>query len=450
MYANDKMLSGLDRARVVRLIDEHRKDWSLQQAFYLDPDIFALERELWFPRQWVIVAHLSEVPEKGSYVIRQLFDEEIIVARHGDGEDDVAAYYNVCTHRGSRLCVKDGRGKLLVCPYHAWSFRLTGELQTRRDLPEGVDGDSLGLHKVPIKVIGGLVMCGLDAASLPDIEPAAAGLTDLLRENGVADARIVARKNYLTKANWKLVLENFLECYHCRPAHPEYFRVNGHVKVTAMRDDYNAAEWKQEIDAWHSVIGDAEFHKGVWEPGDLDTMPFAMHRKPIGSGRLTLSDDGQPVSCLMGGRGKFDGGENGFRIGRLSFLSAPNDYLTMFQMIPRNANETDVILTWLVDKDAETSVDVDKISWMWDVTTVQDKKITEDNADGIASRAYRPGPYTPLESQTAFFIETYLSQMRALITGERRDEDEAWTAPSQLYASPQAARKTRKFGQAAS
>ena len=66
MYANDKMLSGLDRARVVRLIDEHRKDWSLQQAFYLDPDIFALERELWFPRQWVIVAHLSEVPEKGS------------------------------------------------------------------------------------------------------------------------------------------------------------------------------------------------------------------------------------------------------------------------------------------------------------------------------------------------------------------------------------------------
>jgi len=413
MYANDKMLSGLDRARVVGLIDEHRKDWSLQQAFYLDPDIFALERELWFPRQWVIVAHSSEVPEKGSYVIRQLFDEEIIVARHGDGEGDIAAYYNVCTHRGSRLCVKDGRGKLLVCPYHAWSFRLTGELQT-------------------------------------DIEPAAAGLTDLLRENGVANARIVARKNYLTKANWKLVLENFLECYHCRPAHPEYFRVNGHVKVTAMRDDYNASEWKQEIDAWHSVIGDAEFHKGVWEPGDLDTMPYAMHRKPIGSGRLTLSDDGQPVSCLMGGRGKFDGGENGFRIGRLSFLSAPNDYLTMFQMIPRNANETDVILTWLVDKDADASVDADKISWMWDVTTIQDKKITEDNADGIASRAYRPGPYTPLESQTAFFIETYLAQMRTLITGERRDGDEAWAAPSQLYASPQAAGKAQKNGQATS
>jgi Rieske 2Fe-2S family protein len=212
-----------------------------------------------------------------------------------------------------------------------------------------------------------------------------------------------------------------------------------------MRDDDKAAEWQGEIDAWHSVIGDAEFDKGVWEAGDLDTMPFAMHRKPIGSGRLTLSDDGQPVSRLMGGRSAYDGGENGFRIGRLSFLSAPNDYLTMFQMIPRNANETDVILTWLVDKNADADVDAEKISWMWDVTTVQDKKITEDNADGIASRAYRPGPYTPLESQTAFFVETYLSQMRALITGERGDRQEAWAAPSELFASPKATCNTRRL-----
>ena len=445
MHASEKSVSAAGRERVVRLIDEHRKDWSLQQAFYLDPEIFALERELWFPRQWVIVAHVSEVPEKGSHIVRHLFDEEIIVTRFGAGDGEIAAYYNVCTHRGSRLCTKDGRSRLLVCPYHAWSFKLTGELQSRGDLPEGVDPEELGLHKVPTKVVGGLVLCGLEAGALPDIEPAAAALPDLLIENGVPNARIVARKSYLTKANWKLVLENFLECYHCRPAHPEYFRVNGHVKVTAMRDEHKAAEWQEEIEAWHSVIGDAEFHKGVWEPGDIDTMPFAMHRKPIGSGRLTLSDDGQPVSRLMGGRQSYDGGENGFRIGRLSFLSAPNDYLTMFQMIPRSANETDVILTWLVDKDADPKADIDKISWMWDVTTVQDKKITEDNAEGIASRVYRPGPYTPLESQTAFFIETYLSQMRTLITGDRGESQQEWAAPSQLFASPKAACGTRRL-----
>lgn len=440
----DIVMPAPDRGDILRLIDGHRREWSLEQAFYLDPAIFALERQLWFPRQWVIAAHASELRDKGQYIVRQLFDEEIIIVRFGDGEEDIAAYYNVCTHRGSRLCTKDGRGRLLVCPYHAWSFRMTGELQTTRDLPEGVDPAELGLHKVPTRYVGGIIMCGLDKASLPDIQPLVDGLSEGLREHGVNKARIIDRKSYLTRANWKLVLENFFECYHCRPAHPEYFRVNGHVKVTAMRSSYEAAEWQKEIDAWHSVIGDAEFNKGAWEAGGLDTVPFAMHRKPIGSGRLTLSDDGQPVSRLMGGRSRYDGGESGFRIGRLSFLSAPNDYLAMFQMIPRNVNETDVVITWLVDEDADADVVADKISWMWDVTTVQDKKITEDNADGIASRAYRPGPYTPLESQTAFFVETYLAEMRTLITGERATPQRAWSAPSQLFASPKAACSTRQ------
>ncbi|MET2829150.1 aromatic ring-hydroxylating oxygenase subunit alpha [Mesorhizobium shangrilense] len=424
-----------DRAGIVGLIDRHRPDWSLEQPFYVDPAIFALERELWFPRQWSLVAHASEVPEKGRYIVRQLFDEEIIVVRFGDGEDDIAAYYNVCTHRGSRLCTKDGRGRLLVCPYHAWSFRLTGELQSRQDLPENVDPEALGLHRVPSKCVGGLVLCGLDEAALPDVQPVADALTDGLRENGINRARILARKSYPTRANWKLVLENFLECYHCRPAHPEYFRVNAHVKVTAVRDEDKAAQWQEELEAWHSVIGDAEFNKLAWEPGGLDIAPFGMHRKPIGPGRKTLSDDGQPVSCLMGGRKAYDGGETGFRLGRLSFASSANDYVTLFQMIPRSATETDVILTWLVDENADADVDTDKITWMWDVTTVQDKKITEDNADGVASRAYRPGPYTALESQPSFFVQSYLAEMRSLITGERPATAPVWQRPTKGYAT---------------
>lgn len=108
----------------------------------------------------------------------------------------------------------------------------------------------------------------------------------------------------------------------------------------------------------------------------------------------------------------------------------------MVQMIPRDVNATDVILTWLVDKDADSEIDAEKIAWMWDVTTVQDKKIVEDNADGIASRAYRPGPYTPLESQTAFFVATYLSEMRTLLTGESSGTKRQWSAPAQLSPHP--------------
>ncbi|MFA6153890.1 SRPBCC family protein [Mesorhizobium sp.] len=430
----------IDKNQLVGLIDRHRPGWSLEQPFYADPAIFAIERDLWFPRQWSLVAHASEVPEKGRYIVRQLFDEEIIVVRFGDGEEDIAAYYNVCTHRGSRLCVKDGRSNLLVCPYHAWSFRLTGELQSRQDIPETVDPEALGLHRVPTKYVAGLVLCALDEAKVPDVQPVADALTSGLRENGIDRARIAARKSYPTRANWKLVLENFLECYHCRPAHPEYFRVNAHVKVTAVRDEDKAAQWQEELEAWHSVIGDAEFAKGAWEPGGLDTAPFGMHRKPIGPGRKTLSDSGQPVSCLMGGRPAYDGGETGFRLGRLSFASCANDYVTLFQMIPRSASETDVILTWLVDKDADSYIHVDAITWMWDVTTVQDKKITEDNADGVASRAYRPGPYTALESQPSFFVQAYLAEMRELVTGERPASVSQWQRPSKGYATELAAK----------
>ncbi|WP_189524365.1 MULTISPECIES: aromatic ring-hydroxylating dioxygenase subunit alpha [unclassified Mesorhizobium] len=423
-----------DRAGVVDLVDRHRLGWSLEQAFYIDPAIFELERELWFPRQWTLVAHVSEVPEKGRYIVRQLFDEEIIVVRFGEAEEDVAAYYNVCTHRGSRLCTKDGRGRLLVCPYHAWSYRLTGELQTRQDVPDNVDPEALGLHRVPTRCVGGLVLCGLDEASLPGIQPLADALDSGLRDMGINRARIAARKSYPTKANWKLVVENFSECYHCRPAHPEYFRSNSYVKVVSMRDEAKAAEWQEELDAWHSVIGDTEFNKGAWEPGGLDKVQFAMYRKPIGRGRDTLSDDGQSVSCLMGGRSVYDGGETGFRLGRLSFISAANDYVTLFQMIPRSARETDVILTWLVDQNAAPDINTDAITWMWDVTTVQDKKITEDNAAGIASKAYRPGPYTELEPQPSFFVQTYLAEMRSLITGEGTDAP-VWQFPTKGYSS---------------
>ncbi|TIP11044.1 aromatic ring-hydroxylating dioxygenase subunit alpha [Mesorhizobium sp.] len=382
-----------DRAALVELIDRHRPGWSLEQAFYVDPAIFEFERELWFPRQWSLVAHASEVPEKGRYIVRQIFDEEIIVVRFGDAEEDVAAYYNVCTHRGSRLCTKDGRSRLLVCPYHAWSYRLTGELQTRQDVPENVDPEALGLHRAPTTCVGGLVLCGLEEASLPDVRPLVDALDGGLRNMGIDRARIAARKSYPTKANWKLVIENFFECYHCRPSHPEYFRLNAHEPWTT----------------------------GASDPGGLDKVTYGIARRSIFGGRKTLSEDGQPVSCLMGGRSAYDGGETSFSLGRLSFVYAVSDHATLFQMIPRSATETDVVVTWLVDNDADADIDTDPITWMWDVTTVQDKKIVEDNANGVASKAYRPGPYTALEDHSSFFVQAYLAEMRSLITGERTD-----------------------------
>lgn len=404
----------IDNASMLGLIDRQRPGWSLEQSFYLDPAVYAAERAAWMPRQWMLMAHSSELPSKGSHIVRDLFGESIIIVRAG--EDDIRAYFNVCTHRGSRICKSDGRSPLLVCPYHAWSFKLTGELQGSRDLPDDVDPKTLGLHPVPIHVVEGLIMCALPGADLPDPQSAMARLVPALRQHGIGKARIAARKSYPTNANWKLVIENAFECYHCRNAHPEYASVNGHVQVTGTSDPNKADAWNQELARWNSTLDtDMSANARVREAGDLLTMPHSVVRQPIGNGRQTLSQDGAPVSKLMGEFTAYDGGETQMRLGRLSFLNAANDYATLIQIQPRGPNETEMVMTWLVADDADPDLPVEPVQWMWDVTTVQDKKIIEDNAAGVRSCAYRPGPYTKLESATADFVATYLGEMRALL-----------------------------------
>lgn len=399
---------------LIDLVGRQRPGWSLEQAFYLDPSIYEFEQSHWLPRQWSLMGHISEIPLKGDRIVRSLFGEEIIIVRAGP--DDIRAFYNVCTHRGSRICKEDGRAPLLTCPYHAWSFHLTGELRSTKDLPEDVDPTELGLHPVPMRETGGLIFCGLDEGKLPDFAPAAEALAPALAQHGIAQARVVARRSYPTNANWKLVVENFLECYHCRPAHPEYFRVNGHVKVTAMRDETRAAEWQEELQNWIAAPSQFDFHHPITVEGDLEHMPYGVYRKPIGGGRATLSSDGLPVSTPMGILNGHDGAETAFRFGRLSFIGAVSDYVTLIEIKPRGVDSTDVILTWLVDEKAEPE-NIDAIAWMWDVTTVQDKRIVEENAAGVRSSAYRPGPYTPLETQTDWFVRTYLGEVRHLAGG---------------------------------
>jgi len=409
-----KNISSPARQDVADLIAAQRPGWSLDQRFYMDPAIYALESELWFPRQWTVIAHVSEISKKGDHVVRNLFGSEIVVVNAGD--QGFRAYHNVCTHRGSRICKGDGRSKLLVCPYHAWSFGLTGELRTTRDLGEGLDPTRLGLHPVSLREAEGLIFCALDAENLPDLSPALATLAPAMRQHGFDRARIAVRRSYATAANWKLVLENFFECYHCRPAHPEYFRMNGHVAVTAGREGSATEAWNREVEVWSARIGDQGWYRTVREPGAVDRVKYSLYRQPIGLGRMTQSKDGSPVAPLMGGFVDYDGGETAMHFGRFSFAGCCNDHIIVFQFIPRGSEDTDVVATWLVDAEANLdAIDIDALTFMWDVTTRQDKELIEENASGIRSRAYRPGPYTMLEQQSADFVTSYLTAMTELL-----------------------------------
>jgi Rieske 2Fe-2S family protein len=390
------------------LIARQRPGWSLEQPFYTSPAIFEIERKGWLARQWFTLGHGSEIPEPGCFMIRELLGESLIVVR--DEGRRVQAFYNVCRHRGSRLYDEDGRSSQLNCPYHAWGYRLDGSLRSAAGLPAGTDRSQLGLRSVRVREIEGLIVAS------PEGDPETGEMLHRqfaggLRYQGIDRARIAARRSYPTRGNWKLVIENFIECYHCLPAHPEYCRVMKHVDVVAREPNPAGQAWQQTAAAWLETGANPECPITP-PPRMLIFDPCGTGRAPIGGGRLTQSEDGRPVAPLMGLQPRFDGGVSSFRCEPFIFFAALNDHAVMFQFIPVSAEETDVRLTWLVDGSAsEAQVDVARMIWLWDVTTVQDKRLIERNAAGIRSRSYQPGPYTELEGMPARLVGRYLSEI---------------------------------------
>jgi Rieske 2Fe-2S family protein len=411
-------------------IARQRTGWSLERAFYTSPEIFEFERRTWLAEQWYVLAHCSEVPEHGDYIVRDLLGESLIIARGDDGV--LRAFYNVCRHRGSRICDSDGRAASgFTCPYHAWTYRLDGSLRKAAALPEGLDTSSLGLHPVPVQEIAGLILGSLrgDPTHLDIVREDA---TAILRYYGIPEARIAARRSYLTHGNWKLVIENFIECYHCLPCHPEFCSVMQFTDVVARKPTLEITqEWQRTVESWFREHADPECPVKQVQANPLEQIAsFGVMRGPIGGSHKTESQDGQPVAPLMGNQRRFDGGMCGFRLEPFIYLTVLNDHALMFQFLPVDTESTDVIVSWLVNGSArEQDVDVDRMVWLWDVTTKQDKAIIERNAAGVRSLSYSPGPYSTLERWPKRFVERYLRELDA------RCESDSGRSPG-AFANP--------------
>ena len=398
-------------------IARQRPGWSLEQPFYTSPEIYEFERRGWLAEQWYILGHCSEVPDPGSFMVRNLLGESLIIVRGTDGV--LRGFYNVCRHRGSRICDHDGRATTLVCPYHAWSYRLDGSVRSAPAISEDIDLGQLGLRAVPIREIGGVVVGSLHGDP-HTLEAAERKAEPLLRYHGIPQARIAARRSYPTNGNWKLVMENFAECYHCFPSHPEYCSVMKHVDVLARQPTAEAtANWQQEREHWFRENADPDSPAKLRPPNYTYSEGYGISREPIGGGRKTQSQDGEPVAPLMGGQRRYDGGASYFNIRPFAFIGMPNDHAVMFQFLPTGPEKTDVIISWLVNGSArESEVDVQRMVWMWDATTVQDKLIIERNAEGVRSLAYVPGPYSAtLEPGPIGLVNRYLHDLSVRCNG---------------------------------
>jgi len=382
-------------AGVRELIAAQRAGWGLDRAFYTDPAIFALEMERVVAPGWLFVAHESRIPRPGDYITYQVGDEPLILIRGHDGR--VRALFNLCRHRGSKICREPcGTVKKLVCPYHQWVYETDGRLISARLMPDEFDAGEFGLLPARVHVYEGLVFLSLADEPLPFPAPEKPWLAPY----DLGHAKVAHVAAYDVRANWKIVVENFLECYHCTTVHPEYSRAMAGVGSSFLSREEAAREAGRDHEATR-----AEVARLGLDP-DAPRLPFR-------HGVCTQSLDGRPVAPLMGRHRDYDGTMLGLWITDTLEMEANPDHVVAFRFTPLAADRTDVEVSWLVRGDAVEGTDYDRerLIPFWKITGEQDWSICEAVQAGVTARHYRPGPLSRAEHGSRAFLQRYLARL---------------------------------------
>jgi Rieske 2Fe-2S family protein len=392
------------------LVTNREPGKSLPRDFYLDPKIFELELSRIFHTNWLFAGHACEIPEPGDFFLLPVGEEELIVLR--DKEGAVRAHFNVCRHRGSRIATEPrGRSRMLICPYHQWAYKLDGSLANARLMGGGFDADGVRLRSAAVRELAGLVfVCLSPDGSTPDFDPFFRDIEPQLRPHGLERAKVAVRHRYEVMANWKTLVENNRECYHCRVSHPEFCMSNYDLGLpgdTRHEGGFDAALGR-EYARWREL--------GL-APEDVsfpDGLPYRISRLPLKEGFLTESLDGGPVAPLLGDLTQPE-------TGSLRVITLPNfwahancDYAMTTRLLPAGPGLTSVEVCFLVREDAVAGVDFDpeRVSAVWRATCEQDWELCENNFAGIRSVAYEPGPFSEVtELSVESFVRWYLKEL---------------------------------------
>lgn len=351
---------------------------TLPQQYYTAPEIYAEEQERIFARRWLCLGRAAGLADPGDYVLRDAAGESILVVRGQDGA--VRAFYNVCRHRGTRLC-EETRGRLsetIQCPYHAWTYTLDGALIGAPHMSEvaGFDKRDFPLNPVALATWEGFLFANLAPEPEP-FERAFAPLAGRFSRFNLAELRSARRIEYDVKANWKLLFQNYSECLHCPVIHP------GLAKLTPY------------------TSGENDLFEGPYLGG------YMVLTKEGGSLTMSGRACGVPVGPLEP--------EDRNRVYFYSIfpnmlLSLHPDYVMFHALWPDGPGRTRLTCEWLFHSAsfAEHGFDPDDAVRFWDETNRQDWHICELAQAGIASRAYRPGPYSPREGIAAAWDREFL------------------------------------------
>jgi len=389
------------------LLTKYRSGWSLEQPFYTDAQIFDFEWEQIWKRYWLFVCTTAEIPKAGDFITYKAHKDSVIIIRGTNGE--VYAHYNTCRHRGSLICLEEkGNAAKLICPYHQWVYDKDGSLVKARLMPDDFDRSSYGLHPVHVQVANGLIFISL-AETPPGFNKVVQDYAPFLHPYKIDKAKVAYKKRYELRTNWKLVAENFRECYHCGSAHPEYCNAVIGANLREPVDEV-LAERRVEWQTKGLAINNVDFEN--------DSFHFAV-RYPLRPGVLSYSLDGKAVAIPMGDHKDFDAGVLGLVVYPNFWMDAVSDYMWTMRLTAVSPSRTIIDLTWLVDSTAEEGIDytAERLTDFWRITGEQDWDLCENNFRGVESSHYQPGPYAPVELDVAKFVDWYIDRLREGVAG---------------------------------
>jgi len=354
---------------------------TLPREYFTSPEIHREELEKIFLQRWICVGREDRLPNPGDWFTQEIGKESVIVLR--DKAGGFRAYYNVCRHRGTRICEEHtGRfSETIQCPYHAWTYGLDGSLigaPSTNDL-EGFNKADWPLFPVAVATWEGFLFINLAKEPEP-FDQAWNSLMGRFSRFNLPNLKVHRTIEYDVKSNWKLLFQNYSECYHCGPVHPAL------AKLTPPTSGEN----------------------------DLTEGPFTGGFMVINRGHESLTMSGNSCGVTVGDLPDEDMNRvYYYAIFPNMLLSLHPDYVMFHTLWPRGTDRTQIFCSWLFHPATlgDPTFNPDDGVEFWDMTNRQDWHICEQSQLGVESRAYVPGPYSKRESLSVQFDREVLRSL---------------------------------------
>jgi Rieske 2Fe-2S family protein len=365
---------------------------SLPSAWYYDPDQYARELEAVWYRDWVCVGRTADLREAGDFLVERVGGESLVLTR--DREGGLHAFHNTCRHRGSTLCVtpqgrfRQGR---ITCPYHGWSYALSGELLStpKMEQPANFRHEDYPLYGVPVDTWGGFLFLNLAERPSTSLAEHLGDEAGNLQHWPLAELVSVRREVSALACNWKVFWENYSECYHCPGIHPELCRI-----MPLYRE---------------GLLSYADRNEAPLPGEKSDTSPR------VAPGLKTWTLDGQSGLPLIPGPDAADRapGVVFASFTACLFVVAHPDYVRSVRILPRGPEQIELTVDWLLPPGVaeRNSAELERMCELGRLLVAQDGRACELNQAGLRSRRHRAGVLMPQEAAVQEFHEWLKSRL---------------------------------------